>query len=438
MPTSDVPTEAECSREEFLVSLRERLSPILALSGFVKDGARRNLSRRVYSLLAEEARALESHLDEHGAWSNSSFVGLVELVATVRGAAIVGFTLKHILERLQREEDGSPEGALRRDFEEATIETRGFVDGSLSRLMEEIRATAESLYGDDLPDVTGGVLSPVSQEIKQRLPADLMPFTPTDRKRNVVAIAARFLVHKKSLENQSSQRVFDDTEEMRRYVIEVCNEEECRFFETRIQNLLARYESCIKGSALESEDRDLQRISAYMGFVRQLSRVLTELVHFYERHETGIRGEALTSRVLDLMDRDVVLDRALNYALYYIHEFMNGAEPHVQNVLDRYTRHESLTLTIPDGLQLHIRPVSLIAKIVEHHKTPVNVIVGDTSCYAGSIVQVLMAIGAQPDARSVTFEGDQKALRHIALLFEHGLGEDGHEHLPEELAYLRG
>jgi hypothetical protein len=35
------------------------------------------------------------------------------------------------------------------------------------------------------------------------------------------------------------------------------------------------------------------------------------------------------------------------------------------------------------------------------------------------------------------FRGDEKPLRDIGLLFEHGLGEDGIDGLPPELGYLK-
>ena len=86
-------------------------------------------------------------------------------------------------------------------------------------------------------------------------------------------------------------------------------------------------------------------------------------------------------------------------------------------------------------VELHARPVSLIARIVDHYGTPVQMTIGDTTCYAGSILQVLMAIGSNTDAREVTFEGDSKPLEDLRVLFDCGMGET-ETPLPKELAYL--
>ena len=90
---------------------------------------------------------------------------------------------------------------------------------------------------------------------------------------------------------------------------------------------------------------------------------------------------------------------------------------------------------MPDGVVLHARPVSLIARIVDHYGTPVQMSIGNTTCYAGSILQVLMAAGQNPTARQVTFEGDSVPLEDLCTLFSHGLGENDAP-LPKRLGYL--
>ena len=164
--------------------------------------------------------------------------------------------------------------------------------------------------------------------------------------------------------------------------------------------------------------------------------MVTEFIHFFERHQSHREELSAPTRVLELVDLDKVLHCALNYGLHYVHAYMEEATPFIHRVVERYTKRESLTLSIPEDVHMHIRPVSLIAKVVEHHKTPVNITIGDSTCFAGSIVQVLMALGACPAAKEVSFEGDQTALEDLKLLFEHRLGESGQGALPEKLSYL--
>ena len=50
---------------------------------------------------------------------------------------------------------------------------------------------------------------------------------------------------------------------------------------------------------------------------------------------------------------------------------------------------------------------------------------------------MMVTVGSAPEARRFRFRGDERPLRDIALLFQHALGEDGLDRLPQELAYLR-
>jgi hypothetical protein len=49
----------------------------------------------------------------------------------------------------------------------------------------------------------------------------------------------------------------------------------------------------------------------------------------------------------------------------------------------------------------------------------------------------MVAVGSHPNARRFLFRGDEKPLRDIELLFKSGLGEEGVDGLPHDLAYLR-
>ena len=140
-------------------------------------------------------------------------------------------------------------------------------------------------------------------------------------------------------------------------------------------------------------------------------------------------------RAAELVDKELVLDRILNYCLNSLHSYMSSTEPCAQRLLDRYTLQTTVTCSLPEGVALHARPVALIARVVEHYGTPVRMKIGESECYAGSILQVLMAVGKDVGAKGVSFSGDKEPLEDLRLLFESGLGETDRP-LPKELSYL--
>ena len=100
-------------------------------------------------------------------------------------------------------------------------------------------------------------------------------------------------------------------------------------------------------------------------------------------------------------------------------------------------RHAELVVELPEDLKLHARPASLVVGIVGHYGTPVELELDGQRCNAGSILELLVTVGSNPEARRYVFRGDENPLRDIGLLFQSGLGERGMDALPEQLAYLR-
>jgi hypothetical protein len=53
------------------------------------------------------------------------------------------------------------------------------------------------------------------------------------------------------------------------------------------------------------------------------------------------------------------------------------------------------------------------------------------------MIRVMMTLGNNPGVRVIRFKGDERPVEDIKLLFDHRLGEDGLERLPERLDYLK-
>ena len=113
--------------------------------------------------------------------------------------------------------------------------------------------------------------------------------------------------------------------------------------------------------------------------------------------------------------------KPLAWAVRMIHLGREYAE----GLLPSYTNQKELVVDVPDDLILHARPVSLIVKIVEHHGTPVTCEVEGNECNAGSILEMMITVGSNTEARRYLFTGDERPLADIQRLFEAGLGERG-------------
>ncbi len=168
-----------------------------------------------------------------------------------------------------------------------------------------------------------------------------------------------------------------------------------------------------------------------------LLQAVTHLAHFIERHENDIRSEEAKRKISQLVERSEVEGVALNVFLYWAERFMRNGEPLAEALLREYTKLVELEFELPDHLALHARPAALIVGIVNHHSTPVEMEVGGKRCNAGSILELLVAVGSMPHQKRFMFRGDERPVRDIQRLFAAELGEKGLDLLPAELAYLR-
>lgn len=433
---SSTSLSTECSEGEFKQALQQRLGLLDGASEALRRIAMRgDAGKRAFSDLADATARFGAFLDDSRAKTNLVFAPLSEFTSSLRGFARVGRSLCHLELRLGNQLP-LPSGEEGSAFVRDTGETIGFVRDAVARLYGALREEVGSLLGDGLRNgadaPANGVSLPASTPV---LPDNLAGVLLPDQDRRIAELASKFLGHREILKRQSEKQRFVDPERMRRFVLEVSDEQEVRFFETRIHTLLSRYDTYVEGTPIEDRDPELQRFRSHIVVMLHLLQTMVELVHFYERHENDIRSEEAKNRIAQVIDKNRVLDRILNYNLYYLHAYADLAAPVAECLVDRYTKQTRVVLTVPEGVFIHARPVSLITRVVSHHGTPVTITVGEVSAYAGSIINVLMAVGSNPSVREIVFEGDDAPLADLRLLFEHRLGE-GPGPLPEELSYL--
>lgn len=95
-------------------------------------------------------------------------------------------------------------------------------------------------------------------------------------------------------------------------------------------------------------------------------------------------------------------------------------------------------LALPEDLHWHARPLTLIARVVEHHGAAVTARIGEASAAANSVMELLLLVAAgAASSRRVAFTGPRTCLRDLETLFRARLGEDGLDQLPDALDYLR-
>ena len=131
---SEQPLEEVMSEKAFAALVSSQAVSFHRLA-HVLMGRRDAWSRQQFFQLISETDALEALLDDHGARHNRTYSYLRELVASLRGLALAGFSLSHLERRLE----GYPTSLAAVDLGHALTSvrrSRTFLEQALFRLLE--------------------------------------------------------------------------------------------------------------------------------------------------------------------------------------------------------------------------------------------------------------------------------------------------------------
>jgi len=387
----------------------------------------------LYELISE-ADTLEALLDDYGARHNRTFSTIRELVASTRGIALAGFSVVH----LERRFGGYGTILSPREAESATTsirKARAFLLGSVRTLLAAVREECTS-RGVRVSDETYAETRNAREGPLHKLPRNMDQEDLDDDQQKIAEVAAKFLQVCGMFDDIGVRRIVHEAER-EAYLRSVCSEEQARVYEATVHNLQSAYDTWVKNTVIEASDPRLSRLRGHASAALHLLEAVTHLVHFVERHESGLRNEAIEGRLSALVDRAQVRDVTLNHLLFWATQIVRRGRPLAEDLLPSYTNVQLLEVTLGEDLSLHARPAALIVGIVNRHGTPVEMEIEGRKCNAASILELMVAVGSHPQARRFRFRGDEKPLRDIELLFRSGLGERGMDGLPPELAYLR-
>lgn len=396
-------------------------------------------TKKLYSKLVGTSQVLEDFLDFHGAKNNTHWFFYRELSASIRHLSLAGYSQKHILNRLSFYKLPNS-----REFEEAGEKTLGFLNMCLARLSPVILSEARRL---DIP-VSKSRFSPADFPgitTSERLPYNIDDLSQEQQKCHVVHIANEFLHITEHFEHFAFYEPYS-LANIRALVPEKLNEVQTRQFEMRVHNLQSSFDTYVMHGGVHFGDQRLKSLRSFFSVVFHLFQLMGRLLHFYERHlyERGYKDiyKSVRERLGELVDADILLDRTVNYSLFYACHYLNTGKKLAREILNANIERANIHVGIPVKCGFHARPSMLVAKIVQHYGGQVELVVGDDRFDASSVLDIQWAGGKihKENIQSVSFEGDARALHDIAILAGVNYGEDIMGKgipLPKELGYLR-
>ena len=396
-------------------------------------------TKRLYSKLISTSQVLEDFLDFHGAKNSEDWYLYRELCATVRHLSLGAYCQKHIQNRLIFYDIPDTE-TFRQEGEKTILFLNDALRNLAPVIIDEaarlnIAESAHNFSPEDFPGITTG----------EMLKYDIDDDAKDVQKRNIVKIANEFLSIASSFDPMGFYEPYAH-DEMVKLVPEKVNEVEVRRFEMLVHNLQSSFDTYVIHGGFRFGDRKLKSLRSYFSVVFHLLQMMGRLLHFYERHlsDAGYKNtyKRVQERLASLVDPIILLDRTINYGLFYASHYLNIGKKLAREILNENIERSSIIVGIPVKLGFHSRPSLLVAKIVQHFGGQVELVVGGDRFDASSVLDIQWAGGKiqKEQIREVVFEGDSRALADIQVLAGVNYGEDTMGKgvpLPAELSYLR-
>ncbi len=400
------------------------------------------LTKKIFSQLITASHLLEDFLDFHGAKNNKEWLYFRELSAAVRHLSLAGYSQKHILNRLSFYEFEKKDTTFVNESHSTLMMIQSSLQVAAPVILQEAAflniKTPKIGYN---PDYFPGISTP------EQLEHNIDDFyNESLQQKKLTIIASEFLELINAFEQFSFYKRYT-SKEIKQLVPSKINEVEIRRFEMLLHNLQSSFDSYVIHGGFFFGNRKLKQLRSHFSIVFHILQVMGRLLHFYERHLHDVVEykdvyKSLHESLSELIDPDVLLDRSINYCLFYAGQFLSSGKRLASEILNENVDRSSITVNIPQERGFHCRPSLLVAKIVQHYGGEVEMLVGQDTFDASSVLDMQWAGGKikKEDVEQVVFQGDTRALADLKILSNVNYAEDSIGKgipLPKELSYLR-
>jgi hypothetical protein len=374
------------TEEEFKKLIDRRSQPFLGLLSYISkcQPGDNIITRPLLGQLLSQSMQLEELLDAYDASNNCRWCIFRSLMAAFKSFSDVSYELLHIDHSLQAYRLLE----IEEDFEQATKKALEFSEhvilnaaGRTISIGQQLGLTippyidCHQIYKEDLPS--------------GRLLHDCKAITREAASESVTLISTTFLNLAAESEQICAAGRAQPTE-YNSYLKNSVTEEKLRGLELRFHNMQSMYDTYVSGTDAEKKDKDLSVLRGHISVVFHLLRTATAFVHYYERHVTK-QMCAIQSALDPLVERQALLEILMKYSLNFINQYVGCAQRLCQEMLKRYSVIENIEVPVPVYRGFHVRPSTLISKLVLHYGCDVKMEMEDESYDACSSLELFRA-----------------------------------------------
>ena len=379
-------TEKVIDEIYFKKLIAERAKMLLSLANLLchSRSIKEKITRPFLGEMLAQSMEVEELLDGYGAGHNCKWCRFRSLVAAVKGFSEIGYELLHVLHVLP-DYHLLPTG---KDFVKETKETLEFVTSVLLHISCKMLGQIDELGIHFIPERLENI------SFDEELPEGKLSFLCERRhidkvSEMVILLATAFLnLAADSKDVRSAARAKPD--EYVSYIEDSISEEKMRSLQLRFHNLQSLYDTYVSGTEAADLDPELPVLRGHISVVLHLLRTATLFAHHYERHITKQLCECRMQEG-PLVQESKLLSVLMNYSITHASLYIDCAVNLCQEKLKRYAEIGQVELPVPQYRGFHVRPSTLIAKLVLHYGTKVQMQMGNETYDAGSPLDLFRA-----------------------------------------------
>ena len=341
-------------------------------------------TRPLLADLLSEATKIEELLDAYGVRHNKRWYPLRQAVAPIKLFSRVGYILLHVLHflpnyRLLPIEEDFPAAT-----EKALVYTCSILIESIKALIREARKL----------DITVPQSVPPLENFRDNI---LAGYLSSDRPSQKVASPEETVVYLATASlNLAEQSAFlhavqsRQVENLADWIPDPISEERLRNLEEMFHNLQSLYDTHISDSNVETLDENLPVLRGHITVIYHLLETATAFTHYCERHLLSFAAERRKSRH-NLTDLNDLLDVLIHYSVAFASRYITRTRNLCHDMLKRYAIHGRITVPAPRYRGFHVRPSTLVAKIINHYGSEVQMKLAGGTYNAGVTLDLFRA-----------------------------------------------
>ncbi len=372
--------------QDFQQLIANRARALMGLASFLSKSRCRNkiLTRPFLGEFFSQSVQLEELLDAYDARNNCQWCSFRSLTAAIKLFSDVSYELLHIRHAL-------PAYRLlpiEQDFVKATNEAFKFTGGVLQNVSKQILARAGQL-GLSVPPKNISEKSYSEKLPPGRLPRDCGTRKIERVSETVTLLATAFLnlaAESKGVRSAAKAK----PQEYTSYTSDSVSEEKLRSLELRFHNLQSLYDTYVSGTEAADIDKDLPVLRGHISVVFHLLKTATLFAHYYERHVSKLPCDSPDRQEI-LVKPETLLSVLMKYSITHIGLYIGCAERLCQTMLKRYAEVGQIEVAVPPYRGFHVRPATLISKLVLHYGSEVKMQFGEDVYNAGSALELFRA-----------------------------------------------